>query len=131
MRNHCATHIAKLARVIYLRFCCRLLPQNLADITRFPSFVSDHVKQGGFVLNVFGRNCHSQDLDEGHESYINRDVKAALNSCSSMALSKVVSYVRLRANCIRNIKDKLGFTSSEQLDFSKPFASVQHENVLA
>ena len=57
-------------------------------------------------MNVMGRNCHSQGLDEGHESCINKDVKAALNTCSNAALSKVVSYLPIRANCIRNIKKK-------------------------
>ena len=99
-------HISKLSQVSDSRVYSRLLPQNLVDITSFPEFIIDHFKRGGFVMNVMGRNCHSQDLDEGHESCINKDVKAALNTCSNAALSKVVSYLPIRANCIRNIKKK-------------------------
>ena len=55
-------------------------------------------------MNVMGRYCHSQCLDMGHESCINKEVKAALNTFSNAALSKVVNYLPIRANCIRNIK---------------------------
>ena len=55
-------------------------------------------------MNVMGRNCPSQCLDMGHKSCINKDVKAALNTCSNAALSKVVNYLPIRANCIRNKK---------------------------
>ena len=131
LRNFCLKHIAKLAQVSDARFYSRLLPQNLADMNRFPDFIIDHFRDGGFVMNVLGRNSHSQGLDEGHESCINKDVKAALNTCSNASLSKAVSYVPVRANCIRNIKDKLSSNSTLCRSFSKSLASVSMENVIA
>ena len=82
-------------------------------------------------MNVLGRNSHCQGLDEGHESCINKDVKAALNTCSITSLSKAVSYVPVRANCIRNIKDKLSSSSTHCRSFSKSLAAVSTENVKA
>ena len=64
----------------------------------------DHLKHGGFVMNVLGRTNHCQGLDEGLERCINKDVKAALNTCSNMILSKLVSYALFRAKCMKNFK---------------------------
>ena len=131
LRNFCVKHISRLAQTTDSRFYCRLLPQNLVDISRFPKFVIDHFKQGGFVMNVLGRSNHCQGLDEGHESCINKDVKAALNTCSNMILSKVVSYVPFRAKCLKNLKNKLGSSCSDLPYFSESTARTNEENVLA
>ena len=131
LRNFCVKHIVKLAQVSDSRFYSRLILQNLADTTRFPEFIIDHFRDGGFVMNVLGRNCHSQGLDEGHESCINKDVKAALNTCSNASLSKVIFYVPIRANCIRNIKNKLSVSGIDQRTFSKSLAVINTENVSA
>ena len=42
-------------------------------------------------MNVLDRTNYCKGLDEGHESCITNDVKAALNTYSNMLLSKVVS----------------------------------------
>ena len=47
LRNFCMKHISKLAQVAHSRFYSRLLPQNLADITRFPEFIIDHFRECG------------------------------------------------------------------------------------
>ena len=130
LRNHCVKHIAKLAQVTDSRYYCRLLPQNLVDMKRFPKYVIDHFKAGGFVLNVLGRNCHSQGLDEGHESCINKDVKAALNTCSSQSISKAVTYVPARANYLRKLKESLGITRSDKRTLSASLANSHEENVI-
>ena len=80
-------------------------------------------------MNVLGRTGHSQGLDEGHESCINKDVKAALNSCTGSALSKIVNYIPTRANSIRNIKAKLGLLPNDGRNFSKATAVMHNENV--
>ena len=130
LRNHCVKHIAKLAQATQSRNYCRWLPQNLVDIKRFPKFVIDHFKAGGFVMNVLGRNFHSQGLDEGHESCINKDVKAALNTCSQQSISKAVTYVPLRANILRNLKECIGIASNERRLLAVPLAISHDDNVL-
>ena len=62
---------------------------------------------------------------------MNKDVKAALNSCTDSALSKTVNYIPTRANSIRNIKAKLGLLSNDGRNFSKATAVMHNENVLA
>ena len=60
LRNFYVKHISKLSQVSDSRFYSRLLPQNLVDITRFPEFIIDHFKRGGFVMNVIGRKGSSK-----------------------------------------------------------------------
>ena len=131
LRNLCVKHICRLAQVTDSRFYSRLLPQNLVDIHRFPRCVIEHFERGGFVMNISGRNNHSQGLDEGHESCINKDVKAALNTCSEQSISKAVSYVPCRANCLRKLKEVIGVTKSEVSVFSPSLALSHEENVVA
>ena len=44
-------------------------------------------------MNQIGRAEHSQGLDEGHESCINKGVKAAMTSFTGSALSKIDNYI--------------------------------------
>ena len=85
----------------------------------------------GLYLKCLEELGHSHGLDEGHKSCINKDVKAALNSCTGSALSKFVNYIPTRANYIRNIKAKLGLLSNDGRNFSKATAVMHNENVLA
>ena len=131
LRNLCLKHICRLAQVTDSRFYSRLLAQNLVDIHRFPDCVKKHFENGGFVMNVSGRNNHSQGLDEGHESCINKDVKAALNTCSEKSIAKAVRYVPARANCLRKLKEVLGISRPDPPVFSASVAALHEENVLA
>ena len=131
LRNFCLKHICRLSQVTDSRFYSRLLPQNLVDIHRFPKCVIEHFEMGGFVMNVSGRNNHSQGLDEGHESCINKDVKAALNTCSEQSISKAVRYVPTRANCLRKLKEVLGISRPDPPVFSSSTAASHEENVIA
>ena len=131
LRNLCVKHICRLTQVTDSRFYSRLLPQNMVDIHRFPRCVIEHFERGGFVMNISGRNNHSQGLDEGHESCINKDVKAALNTCSEQSISKAVSYVPTRANCLRKLKEAIGVSKSDLAVFSPSLALSHEENVVA
>ena len=131
LRNLCIKHISKIAQVTDSRFYSRLLPQNLTDIHRFPRCVIEHFENGGFVMNILGRKNHSQGLDEGHESCINKDVKAVLNNCSDRSLSKAVTYAPTRANSLRKIKESIGITKHDALVFSPSEATSHEENVIA
>ena len=82
-------------------------------------------------MNVMGRTNHCQRLDEGHESCINKDVKAALNVCSNIALSKVVSYIPFRAKFLKNLKNKLGSSQADLPYFSESVVCVHEDNILA
>ncbi|CAG2239378.1 unnamed protein product [Mytilus edulis] len=46
----------------------------LPDLKSFPKSTIEHFEEGGWVVNILGRNMHSQNLDEAHESCINREV---------------------------------------------------------
>ena len=65
------------------------------------------------------------------ESCINKDVKADLNTCSEQSISKAVSYVPCRANCLRKLKEVIGVTKSEVSVFSPSLALSHEENVVA
>ena len=131
LRNLCLKHICRLAQVTDSRFYSRLLSQNLVDIHRLPKAVKELFENGGFVMNVSGRKSHCQGLDEGHESCINKDVMAALNTCSEQSISKAVRYVPTRANCLRKLKEVLGISRPDPPVFSVSVAASNEEKVIA
>ncbi|CAC5420144.1 unnamed protein product [Mytilus coruscus] len=75
LRNYCLKHVAKTAQITDCKFYSRLLPFHIADLKSFPKSTIEHFEEGGWVVNILGRNMHSQGLDEAHESCINREVK--------------------------------------------------------
>ena len=121
-------HICRLAKVKDYRFYSRLLSQNLVDIHGLPKAVKEHFENGGFVMNVSGRKSHCQGLDEGHESCINKDVKAALNTCSEQSISKAIRYVPTNANCLLKLKEVLWISRPDPPVFS---VSVAASHVIA
>ncbi|CAC5398860.1 unnamed protein product [Mytilus coruscus] len=90
------------------KFYSRLLPFHIADLKSFPKSTIEHFEEGGWVVNILGRNMHSQGLDEAHESCINREVKNAMSNVFTLsALTKLVHYIPFRAKVLGNIKDQL------------------------
>ncbi|CAG2218346.1 unnamed protein product [Mytilus edulis] len=80
LRNYCLKHVAKTTQITDCKFYSRLLPFHIADLKSFPKSTIEHFEEGGWVVNILGRNMHSQGLDEAHESCINREVKNAMSN---------------------------------------------------
>ncbi|CAC5375415.1 unnamed protein product [Mytilus coruscus] len=99
LRNYCLKHVAKTAQITDCKFYSRLLPFHIADLKSFPKSTIEHFEEGGWVVNILGRNMHSQGLDEAHESCINREVKNAMSNFFTLsALTKLVHYIPFRAS---------------------------------
>ncbi|CAG2218428.1 unnamed protein product [Mytilus edulis] len=108
LRNYCLKHVAKTTQITDCKFYSRLLPFHIADLKSFPKSTIEHFEKGGWVVNILGRNMHSQGLDEAHESCINREVKNAMSNFFTLsALTKLVHYIPFRAKVLGNIKDQL------------------------
>ncbi|CAC5415507.1 unnamed protein product [Mytilus coruscus] len=89
LRNYCLKHVAKTAQITDCKFYSRLLPFHIADLKSFPNSTIEHFEEGGWVVNILGRNMHSQGLDEAHESCINREVNNAMSNFFTLsALTK-------------------------------------------
>ncbi|CAG2239368.1 unnamed protein product [Mytilus edulis] len=89
LRNYCLKHVAKTTQITDCKFYSRLLPFHIADLKSFPKSTIEHFEEGGWVVNILGRNMHSQGLDEAHESCINREVKNAMSNFFTLsALTK-------------------------------------------
>ncbi|CAC5425828.1 unnamed protein product [Mytilus coruscus] len=59
------------------------------NLKSFPKSTIEHFEEGGWVVNILGRNMHSQGLYEAHESCINREVKNAMSNFFTLsALTK-------------------------------------------
>ncbi|CAC5389529.1 unnamed protein product [Mytilus coruscus] len=108
LRNYCLKHVAKTAQITDCKFYSRLLPFHIADLKSFPKSTIEHFEEGGWVVNILGRNMHSQGLGEAHESCFNREVKNAMSNFFTLsALTKLVHYIPFRAKVLGNIKDQL------------------------
>ncbi|CAC5360384.1 unnamed protein product [Mytilus coruscus] len=89
LMNYCLKHVAKTAQITDCKFYSRLLPFHIADLKSFPKSTIEHFEEGGWVVNILGRNMHSQGLDEAHKSCINREVKNAMSNFFTLsALTK-------------------------------------------
>ncbi|CAC5377139.1 unnamed protein product [Mytilus coruscus] len=63
----------------YIKKVSFILQNQELNLKSFPKSTIEHFEEGGWVVNILGRNMHSQGLDEAHESCINREVKNAMS----------------------------------------------------
>ncbi|CAC5387759.1 unnamed protein product [Mytilus coruscus] len=96
LRNFCIKEVTKITQITESKYYARLLPYHIADLKNFPAGVIKKFEEGAFVVNISGRNIHSQGLDEAHESCINREVKDIIKPKNTGFSFKpqTVSYVK-------------------------------------
>ena len=111
--------MAKMSQICGSTYYSRLLPQHLSDIECYPKEVVDHLKMGGFSMNIKGFNWHSQALDEGHETCINRDLKHVLTTATGSSFLKFINYMPTRAATLANIKKQLNISEYKLSEPSK------------
>ena len=52
LRMACIKHMAKMSQICGSTYYNRLLPQHLSDIECYPKEIIDHLKMGGFSMNI-------------------------------------------------------------------------------
>ena len=76
---HCLKMMMPLFSVTDKFNYSRIIPKHLADLTTFPRYILDNLREGGFVISLKGTPFASMAVDEAHESTINKDVKGAMS----------------------------------------------------
>ena len=85
----------------------KLVGQHILDTLLFPDEVLRHLCDGGFTVSITGRACHSVGIDEAHEMCINRECKQYVTRPSGTNMSRVATYLPIRAKAIRNAEAQL------------------------
>lgn len=130
LRNLCIKEVTKITQITESKYYARLLPYHIADLKNFTAGIIKKFEEGAFVVNISGRNIHSQGLDEAHESCINREVKGAMTTFSSSALSKLVHYLPHRATVLTNLKNELSFNKPDLHKTAVTRKTFEEENLL-
>ena len=79
----------------------QLIAQHIFDVNCFPHDLLKALKDGGFVVSLRGRTCHSIGVDEAHEMCINKDCKMCITKPSADYIQRVAKFLPVRSNAIK------------------------------
>ena len=91
----------------YDRSCYKkLIPNHLADLSKFPSYILESLKKA-FTVSINGERGHSVAIDEAHEMCINKDLKMAIVHPTQSNLQKTSLFLRHRIISHKNLCQQL------------------------
>ena len=93
----------------------QLIAQHVFDVNCFPHDLLKALKDGGFVVSLRGRTCHSIGVDEAHEMCINKDCKMCITKPSADYIQRVAKFLPVRSRAIKNFEKQV-YTEREETD---------------
>ena len=131
LRNGCIKSMSEIFHVSESKYYRKLLPLHLKDIYTLPNSISEHMRNGGWVVNIKGNNTSSIALDEAHETLINLDVKDVLTGSDILAITENMHYLPYRADVHRNMFSSMvkSFDSGNHQEDSTTFINDFEINV--
>ena len=106
LRMHCLKMMMPLFSVTDKFNYSRIIPKHLADLTTFPRYILDNLREGGFVISLKGTPFASMAVDEAHESTINKDVKGAMSGGGD-EMKILADFLPYRAVMLENFKQEI------------------------
>lgn len=81
----------------------RMVPEQLAMYAILPPSIGDFLRQGGFAVNMKGKECGGDSLDGLHESYINRRVADATSRTEANVIMRETPRLTLIADAVASL----------------------------
>lgn len=106
----------------------KLISQHISDMDDLPQPMLEELRNGGFVVSLKGRPCHSVGIDEAHEMCINKDCKECITKPSADYFNRIAQFLPVRSKAMKNLESQIFPEGKKETQLiSKVFSQKHHK----